>query len=241
MIVALALALQVVAPSGAQAGLSKCDETALASEAATAQLISQGYDGASVLGDAISPALKPWSGDHCPSLRLMRWALIGWTSARALAAKGGAIDFVAPTKKILDDELEPLRADDLALEVEYAQTAIRAAIAAAQDERPEMTLLLEHARDLTERLSARGRRAVWPRPYNLLAGELWLEVDRYEEAANAFERAAGSQGTPLAWAGLARAYARLGNRVGACAAYRAISTGAPALLDEARAFVRGCP
>ena len=51
-----------------------------------------------------------------------------------------------------------------------------------------MELLLTHARDLADG-SHRARPARWPRPFNLLAGELWLEVDRYEDARAAFERA----------------------------------------------------
>jgi hypothetical protein len=170
----------------------------------------------------------------------MRLALMGWTFARDLAPTGGPAELVGPTRKIIDEDLEALRASALALEVEYAQTAIRAAIAAAQDERAEMALLLDHARDLTERLSTRGRLALWPLSYNLVAGELWFEVDRYEEAANAFERSARAGGSPRAWAGLARAYARLGNRAGACSAYRQIEHAAPQLLDEAKAYLRGC-
>jgi tetratricopeptide (TPR) repeat protein len=235
----LAVALHVIA-QGRGGESSACSQEQLAWEKAGAQLIAQGHDSAWVLGEASSPTMEQWPGDVCPALRLMRWALIGWTSARALAPKGGAVELVGPTKKIVEEDLEALRGFDLALQVEYAQTSIRAAIAAAQDERPEMGLLLDHARDLTERLSARGRLALWPLPYNLLAGELWYEVDRYEEAAEAFERAAGATGSPRARAGLARAYARLGNRSAACAAYRAIADAAPQLLDEAKAFLRGC-
>jgi tetratricopeptide (TPR) repeat protein len=235
----LAVALNVAA-QGRGVEQSGCDQEQLAREQQGARLIAQGSDSTKVLGEANSPTLKQWSDNTCPALRLMRWALIGWTSARALAPKGGALDLVGPIKKIVDEDLEALRASDLALEVEYAQTAVRAAVAAAQDERPEMALLLDHARDLTERLSTRGRRALWPLPYNLVAGELWYEVDRYEEAANAFERAARGGGSALAWAGLARASVRLGNRAGACRAYRQIGHADPQLLDEAKAFLRGC-
>ncbi len=73
----------------------------------------------------------------------------------------------------------------------------------------ELELLLTHARDLTERLS----RALAPShvaaTFNLLAGELWLEVDRFEEARAAFERAVKADASPIASVGLARALARL--------------------------------
>jgi hypothetical protein len=138
----------------------------------------------------------------CGLLRLAGTALDGWAEARALAPAGGAAELLGPVQRALD-ALQPLRSTDDGLEAEYAATAIRAAIAAAQDERPEMALLLTHARDLAERLQLRGRRAMWPRTLNLLAGELWFEVDRFEDARIAFERAVRSEpaGRPGARAG----------------------------------------
>jgi hypothetical protein len=150
-------------------------------------------------------------------------------------------ELLGATLKIVSEELERLRAGDLALEAEYAQTAIRAAIAAAQDERPEMELLLAHARDLTERLAARSRRALWPRPFNLLAGELWLEVDRYEDARLAYERAVTDRATPLALSGLARALARLNRHAEACQTYGRMRDDTGPLRDEARAYLARCP
>jgi hypothetical protein len=172
--------------------------------------------------------------------RLERSSLSGWTEARKLAAAGGAVELLGPVKRALE-ELDLLKNGELGLEVEYAQTAIRAAVAASQDERPEMELLLTHARDLSERLVDRGRRAQWPRSFNLLAGELWLEVDRYDEARRAFERAVKVDGSADAWAGLARAHARMGNKADACKAYRQIQGAGTALLTEARAFLATCP
>jgi tetratricopeptide (TPR) repeat protein len=240
MFLALLLAGQLAAPGAPGRGDRECRAEDLALQRGRAQLLAEGYDAATVLGDALMPDRKRWPGDHCPTSSLMRWALIGWVSARQLASKGGTGDLLATTRRIIDQELAALGADDLTLEVEYAQTAIRAAISAAQDERPEMELLLVHARDLTERLIARGRRPVWPRPYNLLAAELWLEVDRYEEALAAYERAAGSEASPVAMAGLARTHARLGNQAAACAAYQKVRD-VPPLREEAGAFLARCP
>ena len=56
-------------------------------------------------------------------------------------------------------------------------------------------------------------------PIDELEGELWLEVDRFTEARDAYERATKSTGSPNAWIGLARASDRLGDTIGACAAY----------------------
>jgi tetratricopeptide (TPR) repeat protein len=187
---------------------------------------------------AVEPAPR---GSTEPSLAssLERVSLSGWNEARKLAAAGGAVDLLAPIRSVLN-ELELLKNDDVSLEVEYAQTSIRAAVAAAQDERPEMELLLTHARDLSERMVDRGRRPQWPRPFNLLAGELWFEVDRYEEARRAFERAVKADASAAAWVGLARAHARLGNTAEACAAYREVPAASPLLLEEDRTFLASC-
>ena len=107
---------------------------------------------------------------------------------------------------------------------------MRAAIAAAQDERPELGLLLTHARDLAERLAARNRHAEWPRSYNTLAGELWFEVDRYEDSRAAYERAVRARPTAAALVGLARSLSRLRRVNEACATYRRVRDAAPALL-----------
>lgn len=175
----------------------------------------------------------------CGLLRLALLALDGWSEARALAPAGGAAELLGPVQRTLED-LQMFRKTDDALEAEYAETAIRAAIAAAQDERPEMELLLTHARDLSERLQLRGRRAVWPRPLNLLAGELWFEVDRFDDARIAYERAVSGEPSAMALVGLARALARLGQQAAACTTYRRAVDAAPALRAAAAADLARC-
>ena len=101
----------------------------------------------------------------------------------------------------------------------YAETVIRAAVSAAQDERDEMGLFLEHARSLSAQMALIGAPAKWPLPIDEVEGELWLEVDRYVEARDAYERALKISATPNALVGLARAADKLGDRVAACSAY----------------------
>ena len=102
----------------------------------------------------------------------------------------------------------------------YAEIAIRAAVSAAQEERDEMGLLLTHARDLSNQMGiGGGTPAEWPLPIDELEGELWLEVDRFTESRDAYERATKQRGTPNAWIGLARAADKLGDTVTACRAY----------------------
>jgi tetratricopeptide (TPR) repeat protein len=199
------------------------------------ELLRQGFDAQA------SAALASAAGEdgRCDAVRIAGRALMGWDHARAAAPRGGAPDAVAPARETID-ALRSFTRGEAALEAEYAIAIIQAAVAAAQDERPEMALLLTHARDLSERLAQRGHAAVWPRSFNLAAGELWHEVDRFEEARKAFERAARADGGAAAAAGLARAHARLGDRAAACAAYRRVTGAAPRLADEAKAFLATC-
>ena len=70
------------------------------------------------------------------------------------------------------------------------RSAIRAAVSAAQEERDELALLLEHARDLSNQMGiGAGTPARWPLPIDELEGELWFEVDRFTESRDAYLRA----------------------------------------------------
>ena len=146
---------------------------------------------------------------------LQRIAMEGWAAARALAPKGGAIEFLGPVNlrlKALDAIPET--------SARYAEIAIRAAVSAAQEERDEMELLLAHARDLSNQMGiGAGTPPEWPLPIDELEGELWFEVDRFPESRDAYLRATKSHPTPNAWIGLARASDRLGDVVTACRAY----------------------
>jgi hypothetical protein len=148
---------------------------------------------------------------------IQRIALEGWTAARAVANRGGAVELLGPVNIRLK-ELDTFPN----LSARYAEIAIRAAVAAAQEERDELGLLLEHARDLATQMGAgAGKPPEWPLPIDEMEGELWLEVDRFTEAVAAFQRATRIRPTPNAWIGLARAADRLGDRVTACQAYAA--------------------
>ena len=106
----------------------------------------------------------------------------------------------------------------------YAETAIRAAVSAAQEERDEMALLLEHARSLSDQMSGSREPAQWPLPIDELEGELWFEVDRFVESRDAYARATKLKPTPNGWIGLARASARLDDIATACRAYANANT-----------------
>ncbi len=150
---------------------------------------------------------------------VQRIAMQGWMEARALAPKGGAVALLGPVNARLK-ELDQISAPS----ARYAETAIRAAVSAAQDERDEMSLLLTHARDLSNQMDLIGDPAQWPLPIDELEGELFLEVDQYSEARDAYERATRTKPTPNAWIGLARAADKLGDIVTACRAYTAAAS-----------------
>jgi tetratricopeptide (TPR) repeat protein len=213
------LLLFQVAASGQ---VSPCREAELTAMLRAQEHLARGDD---KLADAVLAA----DAEACTPRRVALLSLRAWAEARALAAKGGAVELQGPVQRILED-LRALASDNaVALDVEYADTAVRAAIAAAQDERPEMELLLTHARDLSERLQLRGRSAEWPRTFNEAAGELWFEVDRYEEAIAAYERAARADASAAALVGWARALARAGRTEDACDVYRRVTDAAAGL------------
>jgi hypothetical protein len=145
---------------------------------------------------------------------VQRLAMEGWSAARALAPKGGALELLGPVNlrlRALDALPGPA--------ARYAEVAIRAAVSAAQEERDEMELFLVHAADLSTTMALAGAPAQWPLPIDEMAGELWFEVDRYTEARDAYLRATRLKPTANAWVGLARASDRLADTIGACAAY----------------------
>lgn len=159
---------------------------------------------------------------------VQRIAMEGWTAARALAPKGGAVELLGPVNL----RLKALDAIPDA-SARYAEIAIRAAVSAAQEERDEMGLLLVHARDLSNQMALIGSPAEWPLPVDELEGELWFEVDRFTEARDAYQRAARLRPRPNAWIGLARASDRLGDLITACRAYTTAKStpGLPASVE----------
>jgi tetratricopeptide (TPR) repeat protein len=227
-----ALSIALVLQAASSGGPSECGDADVTLMLRAQELLVRGDE--SGARATLAAAERP-----CHLNRIASLALRGWAEARALAPLGGAVVAQDSVRRTLD-ELQTLASREWDLEAEYADTAIRAAIAAAQDERPEMELLLTHARDVSERLRARGRPALWPRSYNLLAGELWLEVDRYTEALDAYERAVRADPSPAAQVGLARVLARVDRLEAACRIYRTVGDAAPALVAAASVDLARC-
>lgn len=177
----------------------------------------------------------------CPEADVALAYLRGLLAAREASADGGS-----------SESLQPVRAAITALDAHagempaaaIARATLQAARAAAQSERDEMALFLEHALELERRQQA----ARQPGPPIItaheVAGDLWLQVHRYEDARRAYIQAAGQIGTTArVTLGLARTAARLDDLPAACGTYAMLATIAdPGAVEsnevaEARAFV----
>lgn len=227
--------LAPLAPAAAEPGcamatawLGAAEQQALAGEFTTAAAALRGhYD------DARS----------CDELRVATWAWDGWLAADAAGAHGGTAEALARVRAALDALAAP---DGGVSGAAYAAALLHGAAAAAQDERDEMQVWLEHARDLAARAALTGTPARWPLPIDLAEGELWSSVDDYELAEASYMRALATRDSAAAWRGLGRARDRRGNRGAACAAYRrardAAATAAPtgAVANEARGYLLLC-
>jgi len=178
----------------------------------------------------------------CTEARLAAVYLRGLVAAREAYPFGGSAESIAPVERALAElDREPLRAVG---EAQIVRFVLQAAIAAAQSEREEVALLIEHAIDLeTQRRSAglSGAPAVTAVE---VAGDLWLQVHRYDDARRSYARAADRVGrTPRVVLGLARTAVRLSDRATACSEYKALVTGwrstgqPPREIAEAQTFL----
>jgi tetratricopeptide (TPR) repeat protein len=126
-------------------------------------------------------------------------------------------------------------------EIELARVLTEAAVAASQDEHPQVTLLVTHAAELETRLEQTGRLSLPLLPARGLAAEIWQRFYRYPDAER--EARATLERYPnrwRAWITLARACNLQDEMDEAHAAYRRVAeiragadAGDPA-LDEAR-------
>lgn len=161
------------------------------------------------------------SDGACVPLSLAAWSSRGWIGALDAASAGGTQESLTDVTRALE-VLAGLGGPSSA--AAYAAALLHAAAAAAQDERDEMTLWLDHARDLMRRPGPAGQTPPhWPLPFDLAEGELWLGVDDFELAELAFAKALALEDSPVAWFGMARARAGRGDTEGACQAYRRVN------------------
>ena len=134
-----------------------------------------------------------------------RLYLDGLAAAREASAAGGSPDSLAPVRRavaVLEQHRGP--------RAEIAVYVLRAAAAAAQSERDEMSLLIEHAVRLESVQLEAGEAGLPGVTAHEAAGDLWLRVHGYEQARQAYERAAARVGlTPRIRDSLATVCARV--------------------------------
>lgn len=225
---------------GPQAGREPaCPAAAVAVlEAAEAAVLSGEFD---VAFELLQGRATP--GSACAELAVATRAWAGWLAAASAALLGGSAHALGGVRA----QWEALGSTGPgATDSAYATALLRAAAVAAQDERDELQLWVEHARDLAARRALVKERARWPLSIDLAEGELWSGVDDYELAEASYTRALAERDSALGWRGLARARDRRGNRTGACAAYRRAldlaSAAFPAgvVATEARGYLLAC-
>jgi hypothetical protein len=208
------------------------DATTVASAAERAAL----FDSAGAL------AVLARAPSACLESQIAGWYLRGWIAARDAYRYGGSPESLQPVKTAID-ELDGRTATSASAEI--AKVVLMAASAAAQSEREEMGLLLEHARSLEARQRAVDAPGLPLSTVDEVAGDLWLQVHRFADARVSYERASEVAGpTPRVSLGLARVAVRIADITGACSAYQALVSGrrAPAATSpevaEARTFLR---
>jgi pimeloyl-ACP methyl ester carboxylesterase len=224
--VVFVLACLLAASCGAFAQADPCStDAAKALIAAALQDLARATDGAAA--ERLQSAAAAASG--CDEIGVAALAVEGWVEARRLALVAGAPDALTRMGDVIT-RLNNVRASRpptalVAQLAAYADAVLRAGVAAAQDERDEMQLYLTHARTVAESLRMARIDHPWPLPIDLVDGELWLEVDRFVEARDAFVRAADGPLSARAALGLGAALERLADVHGACSAFRRAADG----------------
>lgn len=193
---------------------------------------------------AAAEQLRTAVGRGCTSAEVAALYVRGLVDAREAFRQGGAPASLAPVRQAIAS-LGAI-AQNHPGQAEIARLTLHAAAAAAQSERDEMRVYLESAIQLELLQRAAGQPGAPVVTAVETAGDLWLQVHRYDEARRAYTDAAAQVGmTRRVAAGLGRAAARLNDTAAACAAYRALLArwearrAEPPEIAEARTYLRG--
>ena len=177
----------------------------------------------------------------CSGTFVPYWYLRGLVAAREAYRYGGSPESLEPVKIAI----ERLAARNEAPPAEIARVLLLAASSAAQSERDEMGLFLEHALSLERQQRSAGLPGAPIVSAYEIAGDLWLQVHRFEDARRAYLDAQAQIGrTTRVTLGLARTAFRLADLPTACERYRGLVSswplrgGEPPELIEARTFLR---
>jgi cytochrome c556 len=178
----------------------------------------------------------------CHETSVPYWYLHGLIAAREAYRYGGSLESLEPVRVAIA-QLAARSQETAAAEI--ARVVLLAASSAAQSERDEMGLFLDHALDLERQQRSAGLPGAPIVTAHEIAGDLWLQVHRFEDARRAYLDAATRIGaTRRVTLGLARTAARLGDPQTSCEQYRGLVSGwpqrrgAPPELIEARTFLR---
>jgi hypothetical protein len=149
------------------------------------------------------PQAGPCARPVCTAAEVEAVYVRGWDAAQDAARVGGSPESLAPVRDAIAT-LERM-AGGAHGPAEIARYVLAAAADAAQEERDEMALFLEHAVAL-ERVQLDAHQPGAPSiTAHEAAGELWLRVRRYDDAKRAYEQARSAIGsTPRIEAGLRR-------------------------------------
>jgi hypothetical protein len=166
----------------------------------------------------------------------------GLVGAREAFRDGGAVAALAPVLGAIESLATISQGRGGSAEI--ARLVLQAAAAAAQSERDEMRLYIESAMQMEVIQSAAGLPGAPIVTATEVAGDLWLQVDRYEDARQAYADAADRLGPSLRnMVGSARASSRLTDVLEACRSYGTLletwgtRPGLPAEIAEARTYV----
>jgi hypothetical protein len=169
----------------------------------------------------------------------------GLIDARAAFREGGPSDALAPVRAAIES-LHTI-AGGRPGAAEIARLTLHAAAAAAQSERGEMSLYLEAALQMESLQVMAGLPGAPLVSAAEVAGDLWLQVHRYEDARRVYTEAVARGGSTLRTrSGLARAARRLHETAVACVHYRGLlevwggRPGLPLEIAEARDYVSEC-
>jgi hypothetical protein len=191
---------------------------------------------------AAAEQLRAAVSQGCTSAEVAALYVRGLVDAREAFRQGGPPESLIPVRRAIAalEAIAQSRPGPAAI----ARLVLHAAAAAAQSERDEMRLYLESAirmETLQRAASQVGAPLVTAAE---MAGDLWLQVHRYEEARQSYADAARQVGsTPRVLAGLARAAVRLNDAAAACANYGMLLArwsaprSEPPEIIEARAYL----
>lgn len=185
-------------------------------------------------------ALYAAAGSGCADAEISALYLRGLVAATEAYRQGGSPQSLEPVTRAVA-ALDALGAQTRPGPSQIARFVLLAAAAASQSERDEMALLLDHAIRLEALQLTAGQPGAPAVTAHEIAGDLWLQVHRYEDARSAYLRAEARLGrTPRVTLGLARVAMQMNEAASACREYAALleSWGSreeqPSAIVEAR-------